>query len=75
MLPSGKRAIIARGSWPVPPIFGLIQKIGAVAQAEMDATFNNGLGMILIVGKRQADALIRSLKALGEAAFCGGRNP
>jgi phosphoribosylformylglycinamidine cyclo-ligase len=72
VLPSGKRAIIARGSWPVPPIFGLIQKIGAVAQAEMDATFNNGLGMILIVGKRQADALIRSLKALGEAAFVVG---
>lgn len=72
VLPSGKRAIIARGSWPVPPVFGLIQKIGAVAQAEMDATFNNGLGMILIVGKRQADALIRSLKALGEPAFVVG---
>jgi phosphoribosylformylglycinamidine cyclo-ligase len=72
VLPSGKRAIIARGSWPVPPVFGLIQKIGAVAQAEMDATFNNGLGMILIVGKRQADALIRSLKALGETAFVVG---
>src|SRR5262245_53193890 len=42
VLPTGARAWIERGSWPVPPIFHLIQKIGAVAQADMDETFNNG---------------------------------
>ena len=42
VLPQGRHAVIERASWPVPPVFKLIQKIGAVAQAEMDATFNNG---------------------------------
>lgn len=72
ILPSGKRAVLERGSWPVPPIFRLIQKIGRVAQGEMDTTFNNGLGMIFVVAKTQADALTRSLKALGEKAYVLG---
>jgi hypothetical protein len=42
--------VVERTSWPVPPVFGLIQKIGGVAQPEMDGTFNMGLGMILVVG-------------------------
>jgi phosphoribosylformylglycinamidine cyclo-ligase len=72
ILPQGKRAVIERGNWPVPPIFGLIQKIGAVAQAEMDATFNNGVGMIIAVDKRQADGVMRTLKAMGEKAYLLG---
>jgi phosphoribosylformylglycinamidine cyclo-ligase len=72
ILPPGRRALIERNSWPVPPIFALIQKIGAVAQTEMDATFNNGLGMILVVGKRQADAIIGALAAMGEKAYVVG---
>jgi phosphoribosylformylglycinamidine cyclo-ligase len=72
VLPKGVRAEIARNSWPVPPIFGLIQKIGAVAQAEMDATFNNGLGMILVVGKKRADGVLGALRALHEPAFIIG---
>ena len=72
VLPPGRRALIERNSWPVPPIFALIQKIGMVAQAEMDSTFNNGLGMILVVGKRQADAIMGALKAMGEKAYVIG---
>jgi len=72
VLPPGRRALIERESWPVPPIFGLIQKIGGVAQAEMDSTFNNGLGMILVVGNTQADGIIRRLKGIGEKAFVIG---
>jgi len=72
VMPKGARAEIARNSWPVPPIFGLIQKIGAVAQSEMDATFNNGLGMILVVGKKHADGVLGALRALHEPAFVIG---
>jgi phosphoribosylformylglycinamidine cyclo-ligase len=56
----------------VPPIFGLIQKIGAVSQAEMDTTFNNGLGMILVVGKKRADGVLGALRAMREPAFVIG---
>jgi phosphoribosylformylglycinamidine cyclo-ligase len=72
VLPKGRRAVIERGSWPVPPVFDLIQKLGRVAQAEMDSTFNNGLGLILVVDNKSADGVLRSLKQIGERAFVIG---
>jgi phosphoribosylformylglycinamidine cyclo-ligase len=72
VLPKDRRAVIERGSWPVPPIFGLIQKVGSVVQAEMDSTFNNGLGMILVVSKNEADGVVRALKSMGEKSFVIG---
>jgi phosphoribosylformylglycinamidine cyclo-ligase len=72
VLPKGRRAVIERGSWPVPPIFDLIQKLGRVAQTEMDSTFNNGLGLILVIDNKSADGVLRSLKQIGEKAFVIG---
>jgi phosphoribosylformylglycinamidine cyclo-ligase len=72
VLPKGRRAVIERGSWPVPPVFDLIQELGRVAQAEMDSTFNNGLGLILVVDNKSADGVLRSLKQIGERAFVIG---
>src|SRR5207247_6601762 len=62
ILPEGRRAWIDRGSWPVPPVFDLIQKIGRVSRDEMDRTFNNGLGMILVVGKQHVAGVTSLLK-------------
>ena len=56
----------------MPPIFALIQKIGAVAQVEMDRTFNNGLGMILVVGKKQVAGVTQTLEKMGEKYFLIG---
>ena len=72
ILPEGRRAWINRGSWPVPPVFDLIQKIGRVSRDEMDRTFNNGLGMILVVGKQQVDGVISMLKKMRERYFMIG---
>ncbi len=66
ILPRGRRAWVQRRSWPAPAIFELIQKSGPVSQPEMDRTFNNGLGMILVVGKRDCDGVQRSLKRMRE---------
>ena len=66
VLPPGVRALIQRHSWPMPPIFGMIAKLGAVSRDEMDRTFNNGLGMILVIGQKAADGAMRSLKQSGE---------
>ncbi len=66
ILPEGRRAWVQQRSWPVPPIFELIRRYGGVPQAEMDRTFNNGLGIILVVGKREADRIGRSLQRMGE---------
>lgn len=62
IMPVGLRAEIRRSAWEVPPIFGVIQKLGAVTQIEMDRAFNNGIGMIAIVAAREADATIALLK-------------
>jgi phosphoribosylformylglycinamidine cyclo-ligase len=72
VLPSGARAFLERGSWPVPPIFELIRKTGNISQAEMDRTFNNGLGMILVVAQRRADAILGALKRMGQRSFVVG---
>jgi phosphoribosylformylglycinamidine cyclo-ligase len=72
ILPEGRRAWIDRRSWPVPPVFDLIQKIGHVSRAEMDRTLNNGLGMILIVGKQRVDDVTSLLKKMHERHFLIG---
>jgi phosphoribosylformylglycinamidine cyclo-ligase len=72
VLPQGRHAVIERASWPVPPVFRLIQKIGAVAQPEMDATFNMGLGMILVVAKKDADRVAGAFRRLQERCFVIG---
>jgi phosphoribosylformylglycinamidine cyclo-ligase len=41
--PEGVSARIRRGSWPVPPVFRLIQSIGNIKDQEMYRTFNMGI--------------------------------
>jgi phosphoribosylformylglycinamidine cyclo-ligase len=49
ILPDGVGAIIRQGTWQVPPIFTLIQKLGAVDDAEMFRVFNMGLGLLAVI--------------------------
>jgi phosphoribosylformylglycinamidine cyclo-ligase len=72
VLPEGCRAWIDRRAWPVPPIFDLVRKIGRISADEMERTFNNGLGMILVVGKKDLDGVARCLKKNGERYFAIG---
>ncbi len=66
VLPPGLAARVRRGSWPVPPFFGYLQRVGGVEQEEMDHVFNMGVGMILIVAPGDVSALERHLDAKGE---------
>jgi phosphoribosylformylglycinamidine cyclo-ligase len=72
VLPKGRRAVLHRSSWPLPRVFDLIQKIGRIDQEEMDRTFNNGLGLILVVGRKQAGAVQQTLGKMGEKSFVVG---
>jgi phosphoribosylformylglycinamidine cyclo-ligase len=72
ILPEGRCAWINRWAWPVPPVFDLIQKIGRVSRDEMDRTFNNGLGMILIVGQKHVDGVSSLLRKMHERHFMVG---
>lgn len=72
VLRAGIEARFERGSWPVPPIFGLIEKAGKLDRAEMDRTFNNGLGMVAIFARADADKAIAFLRARKQRAFVVG---
>ena len=72
VMPPGLRAVVERGSWTTPPIFKLIQRLGKVSRAEMDRTFNNGLGMIAIVRARDADRVIAHLRRMEHDAHVVG---
>ncbi|HMO79851.1 MAG TPA: phosphoribosylformylglycinamidine cyclo-ligase [Pyrinomonadaceae bacterium] len=48
ILPEGVAVEINRGSWPEPPIFGMMQRLGNVSDSEMFRTFNMGIGMVVI---------------------------
>ena len=61
ILPEGLAALFRRGSWPVPPIFTLIQRHGNVAEDEMYRVFNMGLGMVLVCAPGDVDEVKRLL--------------
>jgi phosphoribosylformylglycinamidine cyclo-ligase len=65
-------SVINRDSWPVLPIFNLIRDMGKVDEAEMFRVFNMGIGMILIVAKKEEAEIIDRLKKLGENAYLLG---
>jgi phosphoribosylformylglycinamidine cyclo-ligase len=73
VLPDGCVARIKVGSWPVPPIFGLVQKVGEVADEEMYRVFNMGIGMVLVVAPYYAEAVCHRLKRAGETPYIIGR--
>lgn len=72
VLPGGVRAVLNKGSWPVPPVFTWLQELGGLSEREMTRTFNAGLGMILIVPGKQGQDVVQRLTALGEQAFIVG---
>jgi len=59
-------------AWTPPPVFGWLADVGGVDEAEMRRTFNLGLGLLLIVSPRNAEAVLTALLNAGETAFvCG----
>jgi len=73
VLPEGVNVVIDEGSWPVLPIFELMQREGHISKDDMYRTFNMGIGMVVIVSEEQADAAVRVFEANGEKAYRLGR--
>jgi phosphoribosylformylglycinamidine cyclo-ligase len=69
ILPKQCKAVVNRSSWPIPPIFRYLQKAGELSLEEMMRTFNNGLGLVLVVSEEDTDEVLLRLKAMGEAAY------
>jgi len=72
VLPHNCAVEIRLGSWPVPPLFRLLERLGKLPPAEMLRTFNVGVGMVLIVPRRQLAQVQKFLKRRRERAFVVG---
>jgi phosphoribosylformylglycinamidine cyclo-ligase len=69
ILPAGVGVEIRRGSWPVPPVFTLMQEIGHIEESEMCRAFNMGVGMVIVCAASDAEAIQSHLAAQGETCF------
>lgn len=63
VIPNGVVAEIDRGSWTPAPVFGLIAQRGRVERAEMEKTFNMGVGMVAVVAPEDTDRALAVLTA------------
>ena len=65
ILPESSAVRINKNSYPVLPIFKIIEKEGGIAEREMFTTFNMGIGMMMFIAKESADRAIERLKTDG----------
>ena len=73
VLPEGLAAHLVKGSWPRTELFGWLQATAAIDDLEMNRTFNNGIGMVVVVDAAAADAVAAHLQSLGESVHRIGR--
>lgn len=73
MLPDHVNVDIEYGSWPILPIFKLMQEQGDISNKDMFTTFNMGIGMVVVVAEQNADKALQLLHSSGEEPYVIGR--
>ncbi|PPA68986.1 phosphoribosylformylglycinamidine cyclo-ligase [Jeotgalibacillus proteolyticus] len=73
MLPEGLGVEITLGSWPVHPVFNVIQEAAGMTQDELFHVFNMGIGFVVVVKEDQAEKALNSIAASGEDAYLIGK--
>lgn len=73
MLIDGKRAVVEKDSYPVPPIFAMLAKEGDITEEMMYNTFNMGLGMIVAVDPADVDKTMEAIRQAGDAPYVVGK--
>ncbi|MCW5255435.1 phosphoribosylformylglycinamidine cyclo-ligase [Verminephrobacter aporrectodeae subsp. tuberculatae] len=72
VLPEGMAVQLQRGSWPRSELFSWLQETAGIDDTEMLRTFNNGIGMVVLVDAAHADATAATLRAAGEQVHAIG---
>jgi len=73
VIPEACKAVVQKDAWQPPPIFDILQKEGNVPETEMQRTFNNGIGMVLVVPDKSAEEVMDRLGAMDEKAYFIGQ--
>ncbi|KAI0715356.1 aminoimidazole ribonucleotide synthetase [Earliella scabrosa] len=66
VLPKGMGCFIDASTWELPPVFRFLMQHGGVEPREMARTFNNGLGMVLVVARDMESRAVEALQRAGE---------
>jgi phosphoribosylformylglycinamidine cyclo-ligase len=66
VLPEGTAAHLKKGSWPQTELFAWLQNTAGIDDIEMNRTFNNGIGMVVVIDAAHAEACAKVLSAHGE---------
>jgi phosphoribosylformylglycinamidine cyclo-ligase len=69
----GARAEVRRGSWPEPAIFELVRRAANASDDDMFATFNMGIGMVVVAPPSHAAQVLERCAAAGHRGFDVGR--
>jgi phosphoribosylformylglycinamidine cyclo-ligase len=72
ILPKQCKAVINTSSWTSPPIFHYLQEAGKIPVNDMRRTFNNGLGLVIVISEEDTSEVLLRLKAMGENSFLIG---
>ncbi len=72
VLPEGTEAQLIKGSWPQTELFAWLQTTAAIDDTEMNRTFNNGIGMVVVIGAEDAASCEATLRASGEQVYVIG---
>ena len=72
ILPASCKALIDKSSWEIPPVFTFLQEAGKLSSQEMMRTFNNGIGLILVVPEKAVEGVVDFLAAMDERSYVIG---
>jgi len=72
VIPQACGIAIRKGSWDIPPIFPFLKAAGNVDEKEMMRTFNNGIGLVVVVPEESAQEVLNRLTGSGEKAWIIG---
>jgi phosphoribosylformylglycinamidine cyclo-ligase len=72
VVPNGLRLDVDWGSWEVPGVFRLIQRLGDVPEDDMRRTFNLGVGLVAVAAASAVDRAVAALADLGEECMIVG---
>jgi phosphoribosylformylglycinamidine cyclo-ligase len=73
VLPEGIAAHLVKGSWPQTELFAWLQKTAGIDDIEMNRTFNNGIGMVVVVDAANSETIAATLRTAGESVHTIGK--
>jgi phosphoribosylformylglycinamidine cyclo-ligase len=72
VMPPELKATLDRGTWTPAPVFDVVRTLGEVAQPDLEATLNCGVGMVALVAPDAVDAALARLAEFGIDSWVAG---